>query len=59
MIFWITYNDDAAAASLNLVALGHGFGGVICTLGVKIGSDFDNDCAYIVFRKDDDGVDVG
>ena len=47
------------AASLNLVALGHGFGGVICTLGVKIGSDFDNDCAYIVFRKDDDGVDVG
>ena len=58
MILRIANDDDAASTSFDRVALGNAFRRVVRALGMKIGTDFANDGAHVLFWKDYDGVHV-
>src|ERR1700676_4747802 len=59
MILGIADNDDSASAGFNFVPLGNTFLGVVGTLGMKIRMNFANNSSYILFRKDNDRVNIG
>src|SRR5450759_2048028 len=58
VILRITHNDDSASTGFDLVALGDALRRVVGALGMKIGTDFTNDRAHVLFWKDYDGVHI-
>ena len=58
VILGITHDDDPASTGFDLVALGDALRRVVGALGVKIGTDFANDSAHVLFWKDYDGVNI-
>src|SRR4029077_10784196 len=58
VILGITHDDDPASTGFDLVALGDGLHRVVGAFGMKIRTDFADDRAHILFRKDYDGVHI-
>ena len=58
MIFRVPDNHNTSAAGFNLTPFGDGFLGIVCSLGLEVGSNFADDGANVIFRKDDDGIDI-
>jgi len=58
VIFRIANDHDLASTGHNFVVLRDALGGVIRTLGVKVGPDFPDDCAHVFFRKNKYRVDI-
>src|SRR5271156_1256387 len=59
VILWITDNHDSPSTGFDLVALGDTLHRVVGALGVKVRTDFANNCAHVLFRKNNDSVHVG
>src|ERR1019366_8277080 len=49
VILGITHDDDAASTGFDLVALGDALRRVVGALGMKIGTDFADDGAHVIF----------
>src|SRR5271169_3110331 len=58
VILGITHDHHSPPAGLDLVALRDTLRSVISALGMKIRMDFTNDGAHVLFRKNNDGVNV-
>src|SRR5271157_3121606 len=58
VILGITHDDHSASTGFDLVALGDALRRVVGALDMKIGTDFANDGAHVLFRKDYDGVHI-
>ena len=58
VILGIADDDDSTSAGFDLVALRNALHRVVRSLGMKIGTNFANDGAHILFRENDDRVHV-
>src|ERR1700720_1908925 len=58
VILGITHDDHPASTGFDLIALGDALHRVVRALGMKIGTDFADESAHILFRKNYDGVHI-
>ena len=58
MIFWIADDHDAPAAGFDFIAFRNAIFCVVGSLGVKVRPNLADDRANVLFRKDDDGIDI-
>lgn len=59
VILGITHDDDATSTCFDFAALGDCLRRVVGTFGMKVWTNFSNNGAYVRFRKDHNGVNVG
>ena len=56
MILRVANDHDSPSAGFDLIALGNTLHRVVGPFGMKIRTDFANNSAHILFRKNDDGI---
>ncbi len=59
MILGIADNHDAASAGFDFIAFGDVLSRVISALGVKVGTNFADESAYVFLGKNHNGVYIG